>query len=665
MSIPDGSASTSTATAAAGSSTTNASGAAASGGGGGATPTSGPSGIPGTQDLWGSILDSVSSSRNVSTKNCIVLGKTTLVDRLASATGQPSSLSSSSRDLSSSTTNTMATGTTSSHGSLDVGLSYSVLDVRDEADEDTVARIGIYQLPSHRPPHPSLLSLALSRSTLLDSLVVVVLDWESPNKFLRELEAWINVLTRVVEQAAARDTWEAVTARERVEAHVRNYHEPTTITSVATSSVSASASTAAQAPDNDSPLPSGVLDQPLGLPLVIVCTKSDQIDALEREMEFKEEQCDFVQQALRTVCLKYGAALFFTSHSRPMTFARLRSYILHRLFSLPLALNSTVSGNQTEEAALAPHSTLPPNSVGSTLKAFPFYHRANVVDREEVLVPSGWDSWGKIRVLRDRFDPEGFSQAWDDDIRSGHEEGPTRGGAVAMYEDMVVDVDGDSQVSVQLNLAPVKREMSLLIPTTRCFQPTRVATNHVEAMDEQEFLKPHYETLQADRVKDPRAAFAARPGDGVLTNGMSNEGGFGGSVVGPMSSAVLSLPSVEKALGGGGGGGENLGSDGDDVSARLAKMVRKDSAHGSAEARTSALPSFGTTSSASLGNAGASSLPSGTGATAGGQNEVLANFFQSLLAARSSTTPGGGATGSANNASPSHGSLGTSTGGGA
>ncbi|SGY37841.1 BQ5605_C003g01898 [Microbotryum silenes-dioicae] len=647
--IPNGTVSTSSPATPVGTSQDHANGAAA--GAGTTSTTTGPSGIPGTQDLWGSILDSVSSSRNVSTKNCIVLGsassgKTTLVDRLASATGQPSS--SSSSDPSSSTTNPTGTGTgtgtgtTTNHPSLDVGLSYSVLDVRDEADEDTVARMGIYQLPSHKPPYPSLLSLALSRSTLLDSLVVVVLDWESPHSFLRELGAWIEVLTRVAEQAAANDTWEAVTAKERVEAHVRSYHEPTPSTTAATTSASANTSTTAQVPDHDSPLPAGVLDQPLGLPLVIVCTKSDQIDTLEREMEFKEEQCDFVQQALRTVCLKYGAALFFTSHSRPMTFARLRSYILHRLFSPPPTTVSapTALGNQADEAGSVPTSTLPLNAVGSALKAFPFNHRANVVDREEVLVPSGWDSWGKIRVLRDRFDPEAFSRAWDDDVRSGLGEVSTRGGAVAMYEDIVVDVDEDSQ-------------------------PTRVVTNHVEAMDEQDFLKPHYETLQADRVKDPRAAFAARPGDSGAMNGMSNEGGFGGSVVGPMSSAVLSLPSVERALGGGGGGAEGLGSEGDNVSARLAKMVQKDSGQGSAEARGSALPSSGMTSPTSLGNAGASSLPSGTGATAGGQNEVLANFFQSLLAARSSTTPSGGATGSANNASPSHGSLGASTRGGA
>ena len=40
----------------------------------------------------------------------------------------------------------------------------------------------------------------------------------------------------------------------------------------------------------------------------------------------------------------------------------------------------------------------------------------NVIDRDKVLVPPNWDSWGKIRVLREGFDVEGVSSRWSDDI---------------------------------------------------------------------------------------------------------------------------------------------------------------------------------------------------------------------------------------------------------
>lgn len=35
-----------------------------------------------------------------------------------------------------------------------------------------------------------------------------------------------------------------------------------------------------------------------------------------------------------------------------------------------------------------------------------------------MLIPSNWDSWGKIRVLREGFDAEGLSTSWSNDIRS-------------------------------------------------------------------------------------------------------------------------------------------------------------------------------------------------------------------------------------------------------
>jgi dynein light intermediate chain 1 len=36
----------------------------------------------------------------------------------------------------------------------------------------------------------------------------------------------------------------------------------------------------------------------------------------------------------------------------------------------------------------------------------------NVVDRDKVLIPPNWDSWGKIRVLREGFNVEAISNGW-------------------------------------------------------------------------------------------------------------------------------------------------------------------------------------------------------------------------------------------------------------
>lgn len=58
------------------------------------------------------------------------------------------------------------------------------------------------------------------------------------------------------------------------------------------------------------------------------------------------------------------------------------------------------------------HSSL---GIHSLLKKSNLKH--NVTDRDKILIPPNWDSWGKIRVLREGFDVEGVSTGWSFDIQ--------------------------------------------------------------------------------------------------------------------------------------------------------------------------------------------------------------------------------------------------------
>lgn len=58
------------------------------------------------------------------------------------------------------------------------------------------------------------------------------------------------------------------------------------------------------------------------------------------------------------------------------------------------------------------HSTL---GIHSLLKKQSLKH--NVIDRDRILIPPNWDSWGKIHVLREGFDVEGISKGWSVDIQ--------------------------------------------------------------------------------------------------------------------------------------------------------------------------------------------------------------------------------------------------------
>lgn len=257
------------------------------------------------------------------------------------------------------------------------------------------------------------------------------------------------------------------------------------------------------------PLGQGALTlNPHGVPLVVVCTRADQMDAVGDEMGMKgggwEERTDWIQQVLRTVCLAYGAALFYTAPTQDGSYSLLREYLFHRLYTSPPAAAADAS------AAVAP-------------ARFPFRHKANALDRDAVMVPAGWDSYGKITVLREGFDPARVARAWD------------------------------ASVSGATDAESIEDLWTAMIPDTERPKAASGAAVTTTSEGEQAFLARQLDVLQKDPNRDPRAQFraaAAAAGAGGSAANAASEAAlerFGG-VVGPMGSGGLSLPGVEKAM---------------------------------------------------------------------------------------------------------------------
>lgn len=117
--------------------------------------------------------------------------------------------------------------------------------------------------------------------------------------------------------------------------------------------------------------------------------------------------------------LSDGAALFYTT-PLPNTLQVLRQYALHMLFAPP-ALSI---GMQSTDAPIR--------------NPFMFQHKPNTLDRDRIVVPSGWDSWGKITVLREGFDPRAWGEAWERDMERA-EGDPEESGAKVIYTSLVPD----------------------------------------------------------------------------------------------------------------------------------------------------------------------------------------------------------------------------------
>jgi len=99
----------------------------------------------------------------------------------------------------------------------------------------------------------------------------------------------------------------------------------------------------------------------------------------------------------------------------------LRQYALHSLF-MPPAPSPGIAGTDAQAPAR---------------NIFPFHRKPNTLDRDHIVVPAGWDSWGKISVLRDGFDAKSWGEAWERDLDvSQADEEP---GAKKLYSILVPD----------------------------------------------------------------------------------------------------------------------------------------------------------------------------------------------------------------------------------
>lgn len=518
------------------------------------------------QDLWSSILDSVSSTRSIPSKQVLILGQPSTGKSLLASALLQKPVSDDSKEES----------------RTDFALGYDWSDVKD-GDEDTLARLSVYTVPSDAKAYSALLPHFLPpKNVLPHTAVMIVLDWTRPWTFVEELETWL----KWVEQWAKGDGSREVEIvreenRERLQVHLQHYTEPSTDTLPMTSNLTSSTVL---------PLGPGTFTHnSAGVPIIVVCTKADLIDegsnligpgtsGMGGMVKGKggewEERTDSIMQVLRTICLKYGAALFYTT-PQPSTLQVIRQYTLHLLFIPPAPSPSISAGVE------APTSIRNP---------FMFHHRPNTLDRDRIIVPAGWDSWGKIIVLREGFEAKSWGEAWDTDIETRDGENEEASGVKRIYRSLIPD-QGEKPPPLPPFNAP---------------------------MAEQAFLAKHYDENAKKPDRDPRGAFR-NPTESATAG-----------IVGPMGSSSFSLPNVERAL------SEMEASMGG--SSSLSASVNGDA--------TRKLSRGGTrpTSGLSVGAPGASTvgrtstsptLGTSTNATGGQtQHEVLQNFFQSLLSSK-------------------------------
>ena len=202
------------------------------------------------KDLWNSMLSSVASGRRLPEKNIILLGGT--VDSQREFFEALSSNDRRTLDRSSSRSPPVANS---------FALGYTYYDVLDADHEDTLARISIYTLTDPSPAFASLLQPILTPDSIPNTLIVILLDWSQPWKWMRQLREWILLLRTVLVSLSH----ECKATMEEVMLSWRDRGRG--------GGINLDGSTTAPAADAEPALPlgPGEWEDGLGLPLCVVC----------------------------------------------------------------------------------------------------------------------------------------------------------------------------------------------------------------------------------------------------------------------------------------------------------------------------------------------------------------------------------------------------------
>ena len=206
---------------------------------------------PEKKELWSSMLSNVASGRRLPGKNIILLGGTVDSQREFVETLSNSDLR-RALDRNASRMPPVANS---------FALGYTYYDVLDADQEDTLARISLYTLTSPSAAFASLLQPLLTPQLIPNTLIVVLLDWSQPWKWMRQLREWILLLRTVLVSLSdeAKETMEEVMVawRDRGRGGGTNLDGTTAVP-------------AADA-EMDLPVGPGEWEDALGLPLCVVC----------------------------------------------------------------------------------------------------------------------------------------------------------------------------------------------------------------------------------------------------------------------------------------------------------------------------------------------------------------------------------------------------------
>ncbi|XP_022238580.1 cytoplasmic dynein 1 light intermediate chain 2-like isoform X1 [Limulus polyphemus] len=304
------------------------------------------------------------------------------------------------------------------------GLEYHYILVRDEYRDDHT-QLGVWILDGD-PWHRNLLKYVVNEVSFPHITVLLAASMTQPWNILESLEKWAMILEENLDRLKL-DSDLVKEFKQKTLKRFQEYLEPRDEIENVTSLKKGSGS---EEETISLPLDEITLTCNVGLDVIVVVTKTDFMSTLEKDYDYKDEHFDFIQQALRKFCLKFGASLVYTSVKEDKNCDLLYKYLVHKIYS------------------------------------FPFKTPALLVEKDSVFIPSGWDNKNKISILY-----ENLKSVTPDDVYSDFIVNPTirkpvqREGEIAAEEDQTFLLKQQNLLNQQLSTSVRSQESSMRTPS--------------------------------------------------------------------------------------------------------------------------------------------------------------------------------------------------------
>lgn len=230
------------------------------------------------------------------------------------------------------------------------GLQYTIVDVHNE---DENIRLGTWILNGDSY-YSNLLKYVVTKESVRNLSVIMCVDMTKPWSILESLEHWYQKLHSHLHSLnlSAKELNEM---ERKLQKDFENYYKEME-----------AGEEKLNIPDNEndsSILEENVLANNIGIPIIVVVTKSDYIATLEKENDYREEHFDFIQKHIRKFCLKFGAAVVYTSSKEGSNIMLLYKYLNYQIYGIKIPI-------------------VP-----------------QLVEKDTIFIPMGWDNDNKIAII--------------------------------------------------------------------------------------------------------------------------------------------------------------------------------------------------------------------------------------------------------------------------